>query len=114
MDGSQVDARGRRAYLLEPGYIYVSLSPSVVRAVVGSCVAVCLWDRRRTFGGMNHFLYPAAPSRAAATARYGNVAVAALVRLMEDSGSRRGDLVAQIYGGARPQGVAAVTSAPRT
>jgi len=28
--------------------------------VLGSCVAVCLWDKRRGVGGMNHFVLPIA------------------------------------------------------
>lgn len=103
--GGEVETHGRASYQLEPGYIYFSRAPSAVRTVLGSCVAVCLWDRRRSWGGMNHFLHPFTRERSRATAQYGNVAVSALVRIMEEEGCRRGDLVAQIYGGGCPEGV---------
>ena len=86
-------------YHLQPGYIFTTSDPSLVTAVVGTCVAVCLWDRRRKFGGVNHFLFPRAPRRGKTTAHYGNVAVPALIRMMIRQGSRLEDIEAQIFGG---------------
>jgi chemotaxis protein CheD len=86
-------------YMLKPGYIYFSRQISIIRTVVGSCVAVCLWDKMLKFGGMNHFLYPVINEKSKATAQYGNVATTALVRLMHEAGSEMGNLVAQIFGG---------------
>jgi chemotaxis protein CheD len=102
--GSELDAHGRVTYHLEPGYIYFSRVPAVVRTVLGSCVAICLWDRRRSFGGINHFLYPFTKHRKEATPKFGNVAVSTLLRIMEEAGSLRSDLRAQIYGGGYPEG----------
>jgi chemotaxis protein CheD len=96
-------AKGHSHYL-EPGYVYVSRTPSTVRTVVGTCVAVCLWDSKLKYGGMNHFLHPRTSTPEQATPRYGNVATAALVRIMEEAGCKRGDLVAQILGGGAPEG----------
>lgn len=98
-----MDLPNRVNYYLEPGYIYFSKSPAVVRAVVGTCVAVCLWDRRQLFGGMNHFMRPWTKDANQATPQFGNVATAALIKIMEDAGSQRGDLVAQVTGGAYPE-----------
>ena len=39
-------------YHLQPGYIFTSPEPALVTAVVGTCVAVCLYDRRLKYGGM--------------------------------------------------------------
>jgi len=86
-------------YMLKPGYIYVTTGSSVVRTVLGSCVAVCLWDKNQKHGGMNHFLYPKANTKSKPTAQYGNVATRALIRMMADAGSYRKDMVAQIFGG---------------
>ena len=88
-------------YHLEPGYIYMSSKGDVIRTVVGSCVAVCMWDKRRKFGGMSHFLYPEIKEKSKATACYGNVAVPMLLKLMKDTGSRKKDIVAQIFGGGK-------------
>ncbi len=91
-----------KAYHLQPGYIYFSSKDSAIRSVVGSCVAVCLWDKKLKQGGMNHFLYPVTKNPDEATPKYGNVATIALVQLMEEAGSQCENMVAQIVGGASP------------
>lgn len=90
----------REKYLLQPGFMCCLKRPGTLHAVVGSCVVVCLWDMRQRHGGMNHFLYPVMRDPARATPCYGNVATLGLIRMMEEAGCRREDLVAQIIGGA--------------
>jgi chemotaxis protein CheD len=87
-------------YLLEPGYIYVAAEPTVISTVLGSCVSVSIYDRRRKVGGMNHFLYPTAENDNEATAIFGDAATLNLIRMMVRDGSKRKDLEAQIIGGA--------------
>ena len=87
-------------YLLEPGYIFVATKPTVISAVLGSCVAVCVYDKKRMVGGMSHFQVPYVQNKDRATARYGNVATFALIRMMIDDGSRVKHLEAQVFGGA--------------
>jgi len=90
-------------YHLEPGYVYVSGTGSVIRTVVGSCVAVLLWDPRRKAGGMNHFVHPRAHHHDRPTTRFGSVALPALLRMMKrEFGSVPAELHAQIIGGANP------------
>ncbi len=87
-------------YFLHPGYIFVASKPTVISLVLGSCVSVCLYDRRRKTGGMNHFIYPFTADKAKATARYGNVSTLALIQMMLEDGSEHEDIQAQILGGA--------------
>ena len=87
-------------YFLDPGYIYITAEPTRISAVVGSAVAVCVFDHKRKIGGMNLFQYPAAPNDARPTARYGDVSTRTLVRMMLSEGSRHRHLEAQIFGGA--------------
>lgn len=91
-------------YSLEPGHIFFSSGNHVIRTVLGSCVAVCLWDRELGYGAMNHFLYPRIFDRTRATARFGNVATLKLVTMMQGAGSSAACMTAQIYGGAFPEG----------
>lgn len=86
-------------YYLRPGYIFTSTEPALISTIIGTCVAVCLYDRRRKYGGMNHFLYPKVGRREKTTPQYGNVAVPALIRMMLSQGSRVEDMEAQIFGG---------------
>lgn len=87
-------------YFLQPGFIYVPSRPSVISTVLGSCVSVCIFDRKRKVGGMNHFQLPIAESRNKATPRYGNVATYALIKIFLNDGSKLKHLEAQIFGGA--------------
>jgi len=98
-DQGAIHPRDRATYMLDRGFIYFSRRPAVVQAILGSCVSVCIWDQRLKFGGMNHFCEPATSDAADATPRYGNVATAALIRMMEEAGCKRTNLVAQIFGG---------------
>ena len=90
-------------YHLEPGYVYVNGSGGVIRTVVGSCVAVVLWDSKIRVGGMNHYIYAHTTKHDKATTRFGNVALPALFRMMHrEFGCRASDIHAQIIGGASP------------
>ncbi|MFN3077205.1 MAG: chemotaxis protein CheD [Alphaproteobacteria bacterium] len=85
---------------LFPGEIACRQEPQVITTILGSCVAVCLWDRSRCFGGMNHFVLPCWEHRDEPSLRYGNIAVEALVHRMLDLGARPEDLRAKVFGGA--------------
>lgn len=89
-----------RDYLLRPGYIYLPDRPTTISTVLGSSVALSLWDKSLKTGGMSHFLYPRTFSGDKTTALYGNVAVLALIRMMLQRGSKAGHLQAQLFGGA--------------
>ena len=90
-------------YHLEPGFVYASAKGAVIRTVVGSCVAVCLWDSRLMVGGMNHFIHPATREKDQRTTSFGNVALPVLVKMMyREFGSKKSDLQAQIFGGGSP------------
>ncbi|MCX5854691.1 MAG: chemotaxis protein CheD [Deltaproteobacteria bacterium] len=87
-------------YHLPPGHIYVGHEPSLIWTVLGSCVAVSLWDSLKLIGGMVHFLYPLTADSRKSTAEYGNVAVRCLVKMFLDDGALEENLRAQIFGGA--------------
>jgi len=87
-------------YFLKPGFIYVSTKPMIISTVVGSCIAVCVFDRQQKIGGMSHFQFPVIRNPEHATACYGNVALFTLINLMINEGSKFEHLEAQILGGA--------------
>ena len=106
MEGSTsefVDAAAE-SFLLEPGFVYFNRKSVVVQAVLGNAVSVCLWDRNLHCGGMNNFVFPHTSDRRKTTSRYGNVATTTLVKMLEEAGSKRKDIVAQIFGGGAPEG----------
>lgn len=75
-------------------------SPRTMMTILGSCVAVCLWDRRGSCGGMNHYLLPRRGPNAEATPRYGDVAIPMLISKLLALGALRQNLRAKIFGGA--------------
>jgi chemotaxis protein CheD len=87
-------------YFLKPGYIYLPSRPTVVSTVLGSCVAVILWDKKRKAGGINHFQLPSCKGAERPTARFGDASTLMLIRLMIEDGSEKKHLEAQLFGGA--------------
>jgi len=87
-------------YFLLPGHIFLPREPALISTVLGSSVAVSVWDSRTEYGAMAHFLYPFTEKREEAKAIYGNVAVRYLLRHFFQSGARKEELKAQILGGA--------------
>src|SRR5205814_10110548 len=67
--------RVKHAAYLQPGQLHVSAEPTVISTVLGSCVAVCLWDAERSIGGANHYLLPDGAPNAKAPLRYAASAV---------------------------------------
>jgi chemotaxis protein CheD len=88
----------RRISLLQ-GEVYCSIDPAIVTTVLGSCVAVCLWDQKRHTGGMNHFVLPIDTS-GQHNARYGDVAIEQLLTGLARLGCATSDLQAKVFGGA--------------
>ena len=85
---------------LVAGQLHVSLEPCQVRTLLGSGVAICLWDKRRSAGGMNHFLLPASREGQPKSLRYADEATRALLAQTAAQGCRPPNLRAKIYGGA--------------
>jgi chemotaxis protein CheD len=85
------------------GQLAVKTAPLTLAALgLGSCVAVMLYDRVATVGGMAHVLLPAGPAGAmrANPARYAQSAVPALVDAVLAAGGHRPRLTARLAGGA--------------
>ncbi|HYR27768.1 MAG TPA: chemotaxis protein CheD [Thermoanaerobaculia bacterium] len=80
---------------LHPGQLYVASHSVMVSTILGSCVAVCLWDPAARVGGMNHFLLPSGKGP-----RYANDAMTALVDEMTRRGAFVARMVAKVFGGA--------------
>lgn len=85
---------------LQPGEIFVSSKGMTIATVLGSCVAVCLWDRVQHIGGMNHVVLPKNRDDEPPTSRFANVATFVLYDMMMEEGSKKNNLVAQVFGGA--------------
>jgi chemotaxis protein CheD len=80
---------------LHPGQTYAASHAALVSTVLGSCVAVCLWDPVARVGGMNHYLLPMGKGP-----RYCNEAMTQLLEEMTSRGAFIARVVAKVFGGA--------------
>ena len=85
---------------LHPGQLIAATEPTVVTTILGSCVAVCLWDLTSGIGGINHYLLPTGLKTASTGLRYGNVAIEQLLEKLWRAGVRPSNLRAKMFGGA--------------
>ena len=84
------------------GDYFASSQDVVIHTVLGSCVAVCLYDPENKIGGMNHILMPSNPdiNKYDASARYGINAMELLINAIMRLGGNRKKMVAKTFGGA--------------
>lgn len=99
LPADQIDGPPLRHVFLMPGALHCSAQPSVVTTVLGSCVAVCLWDRELRCAGINHFVLPRCGTDQPSL-RYGDYSINRLMDAMLRLGSCREELEAKIFGGA--------------
>jgi chemotaxis protein CheD len=89
-----------KAVYLHPGQLFATAEPHAVTTILGSCVAVCLWDAQLGVGGMNHFLLPHFAGSRSTSARFGSVALELLLQKLVGLGARQAALRAKVFGGA--------------
>jgi len=89
------------ARFLQPGHLVVSVEPMTITTILGSCVAVCIWDYRKCVGGMNHFMLPIfSGGSAASSPRFGDVAMHQLIEGLRAVGAKLPFMRARVFGGA--------------
>lgn len=84
---------------LKPGEIFFNPAPHRLATLLGSCVAVCLWDESRRMGGMTHSLIPSG-EKAALHAT--DAAIHELVQRMLRAGCKTTSMRAKLFGGFAP------------
>lgn len=82
------------------GEINIGARPTEISTILGSCVAVCLYDKVQGIGGMNHYLVPLWNDRGLQTPKYGNIAIPRLIESMQNIGCEIENMEAKIFGGA--------------
>jgi len=90
---------GVQSVYLHAGQLHASPYPAEITTVLGSCVAVCLWDRTARLGGMNHFMLPFEVAGPGASPRFASFATRDLVDRLEAAGSSRSQMEARVFGG---------------
>lgn len=89
-----------REVAIQAGGVHASAEGITIRTLLGSCVAVCLYDPTVRIGGMNHFLLPADTGGGdRAPASFGVHSMELLINGLMKLGADRRRLVAKVFGG---------------
>ena len=99
-DGQPTPEPNRKGVYLHSGQIHVSDEPCSITTILGSCVAVCMWDALKGVGGATHYLLPNRVSGHNASVRFGNCAIDQLIATLLELGGQRHNLKAKLFGGA--------------
>ena len=89
-----------KQHFLYPSTLLVANEPYQIDTVLGSCVAVVLYDPKLKIGGMNHYMLPFWNGQGLASPKYGNIAIEKLIEGMLQKGSNIHLLQAKVFGGA--------------
>jgi chemotaxis protein CheD len=92
----------KKSICIHIGGYHASREPAVIETLLGSCVAVCLYDSVARIGGMNHILLPgrADMKHFDNVARYAINAMELLINRIMHLGGQRLNLTAKVFGGA--------------
>ena len=76
----------------------------MIHTILGSCIAVCLWDHHYKFGGMSHYILNQVPwgsghANNERNVKYGEIAIPYLIKLMKGFGSKESQIKAHVIGG---------------
>ncbi len=88
-----------KQFYLYPGQLAAFKEETLVTTLLGSCVAVALFDPEKKIAGLNHYLLPEPSPFDQLSPRYGTYALAQLIREIEALGGKSDRLQAKIYGG---------------
>ncbi|MFN3412236.1 MAG: chemotaxis protein CheD [Exilispira sp.] len=91
----------KKEYFLNPGELIISKEPVIIKTVLGSCVAVCIYCKKQKIGAICHYLLPVCPDIANPSTKYGDIAINLMIKkLKEEYHCEIIELKAYIIGGA--------------
>ena len=86
-----------------PGEYYATRERRIISTVLGSCIAVALYDPVNKVGGMNHFMLPRMIDKdlfyISESGRYGMNAMELLINEMIKLGARKKNIRSKVFGG---------------
>jgi chemotaxis protein CheD len=88
-----------KTHYLYPSALFAHLEPHMVDTILGSCVSICLYDKVKHIGGINHYMLPFWNGNGLASPKYGNIAIEKLVEKMQQMGSKIENIQAKVFGG---------------
>jgi chemotaxis protein CheD len=96
----ETDTPPRPSVYMHAGQMFASPVGTEVTTILGSCVAVCIWDAGNGVGGVNHYMLSYDRGAASHSLRYGDYATEQLLSALSKFGAVASRLQAKIFGGA--------------
>lgn len=93
-------AQTPRIYITQGEHAIACGPDAVISTLLGSCVAVCLWDPVAQIGGMNHLLLPDEAVTLPGMSGYGANAMELVINGLIRGQAQRARLRAKLFGGA--------------
>lgn len=93
---------------VQPGESHLVRGKAILRTVLGSCVGITFWDRKRQIAGLCHPMLPQHPGEKQGKLslevgrRYVDFAIRDLARQLDDLGVLRLETEVKLFGGAEP------------
>ncbi|SNB44792.1 chemotaxis protein CheD [Geobacter sp. DSM 9736] len=95
-------------FYLKPGEMYLGESPAVVSTLLGSCVSVVMYSRRRKIGAISHSLLPVNRGKGACTCtdrctegfRYVECSIHRMLKSFLSCNIPRGEIEVKVFGGS--------------
>lgn len=82
------------------GEFVVTTTPTIISTILGSCVAVCLWDKVNLNAGLNHFLLPGDPEKDTSHQNRGISSTTMMIKALISRDSKIDNLEAMVFGGS--------------
>jgi len=94
MDQNKIDVK--------MGEFMVAESPSILQSIgIGSCIVVCIYDRKNKIGGLAHIMSPKSRMESSIKPmRFANTAIKMMLESMRNLGADTEHLTAKLIGGA--------------
>lgn len=78
----------------------VAINGGLLRTLLGSCIGLALYDRKRKVGGLAHVVLPESGGNTESVGKYVDTAIPELIRQIEQLSGGKVKLTAKIAGGA--------------
>ncbi|HNT68705.1 MAG TPA: chemotaxis protein CheD [Syntrophorhabdaceae bacterium] len=86
---------------LKPGELHITEKPTIIATVLGSCVAVVMFNDRTNLAGMCHAMLPFnGGTNGHDPYRYVDSSVAHMLKRFETQGVKRNEIKVKLFGGA--------------
>lgn len=92
-----------KVFLL-PCELYVSKEPAEIATLLGSCVGICLYNKKFSFGGMNHYMLASAHPGEAPSGKFGDYSTEMLIKMMLSHDNDVKNIDATVLGGGNVTG----------